>query len=266
MKILLFSLTFSFIFLFFSGSLSAFQQKKILMTILYDNYVAQEGVEADWGFSCLIEGMEKTILFDTGTKSDLFFRNVEALKVDLNSVELVVISHDHYDHTGSLVPFLKKKSDVSVYLLTSFRDVLFQEVKETGAKIVSVQGPVEICKNVHTTGEMGAQIKEQTLILDTSQGLVVITGCAHPGIVDIVKKAKQVINKDINLVFGGFHLNQTPAAQVKDIIADFRKLGVQKVGATHCTGDSAIQMFREEWGKNFVELGVGRKIFITPHE
>jgi 7,8-dihydropterin-6-yl-methyl-4-(beta-D-ribofuranosyl)aminobenzene 5'-phosphate synthase len=266
MKILFFLLTFSFLFLVFFRPSSASQQDEILVTILYDNYTVQEGLETDWGFSCLIEGTEKTILFDTGTKSDLFFRNVEALKADLDSVELVVISHDHYDHTGSLVPFLKKKSDVSVYLLTSFRDVLFQEVKQTGAKIVSIQAPVEICENVHTTGEMGDQIKEQTLILDTSQGLVVITGCAHPGIVEIVKKAKQILNKDINLVFGGFHLMQTPAAQVKEIIADFRELGVKKVGATHCTGDDAIQMFREEWGENFVELGVGRKISITLHE
>ena len=263
MKILFFSMMFSFVFLFFFGPSSASQQEKILVTILYDNYVGQEGLEADWGFSCLIEGTEKTILFDTGTKSDLFFRNVEELKADLDSVELVVISHDHYDHTGSLVPFLKKKSDVSVYLLTSFRDVLFQEVKQTGAKTVSVQDPVQICKNVHTTGEMGVQIKEQALILDTTQGLVVITGCAHPGIVGIVKKAKQVLNKDINMVFGGFHLVQTSAARIKDIIADFRELGVIKVGATHCTGDEAIQMFREVWGKNFVELGVGRKISIS---
>jgi len=263
MKILFFLLMFSFTLLFLFGSSSASQQEEILVTILYDNYAGQEELETDWGFSCLIEGTEKTILFDTGTKSDLFFRNVEALKADLDSVDLVVISHDHYDHTGSLVPFLKKKSDVSVYLLTSFRDVLFQEVRQTGAKIVSVQDPVQICLNVHTTGEMGVQIKEQALILDTSQGLVVITGCAHPGIVGIVKKAKQVLNKDINLVFGGFHLTQTPAAQIKRIIADFRELSVKKVGATHCTGDEAIQMFREEWGNNFVELGVGRKISIS---
>ena len=263
MEKLIYLLMFSVVFLFFLGPSSASQQEKIQVTILYDNYAGLEGLETDWGFSCLIEGTEKTILFDTGTNSDLFFRNVEALKADLNSVECVVISHDHGDHTGSLVPFLKKKSDVSVYLLTSFRDVLFREVQQTGAETVNVQDPVQICKNVHTTGEMGVQIKEQALILDTTQGLVVITGCAHPGIVGIVKKAKQVLNKDINMVFGGFHLVQTSAARIKDIIADFRELGVIKVGATHCTGDEAIQMFREEWGKNFVELGVGRKISIS---
>jgi 7,8-dihydropterin-6-yl-methyl-4-(beta-D-ribofuranosyl)aminobenzene 5'-phosphate synthase len=245
-----------------AGHLPANQQEEVQVTILYDNYVAQEGVEADWGFACLIEGMEKTILFDTGTKSDLFFRNAEALKADLDSVNLVVISHDHGDHTGSLIPFLKTKSDVSVYLLESFRDVLFQQVKETGAKTAAAQDPVQICKGVFTTGEMGVQIKEQSLLLDTSQGIVLITGCAHPGIVDIVKRAKEILKKDLYLVFGGFHLMQTPSAQVKEIINAFRSLGVQKVGATHCTGDEAIQMFRDEYGEKFVELGVGRKISI----
>ena len=110
---------------------------------------------------------------------------------------------------------------------------------------------------------MGVQIKEQALVLDTSQGIVVITGCAHPGIVGIVKKAKEMLSKDIDLVFGGFHLMGTPTSQIKKIIAEFRAMGVNKVGATHCTGDEAIQMFRDEWGKDFVELGAGRKIFFS---
>ena len=113
------------------------------------------------------------------------------------------------------------------------------------------------------TGEMGVQIPEQALILDTSHGIVVITGCAHPGIVDIVKKAKELMNKDIELVFGGFHLGGTPEARVREIIGRFREMGVKRVGATHCTGDEAIQMFRDEYGENFVEMGVGRKIIIA---
>lgn len=244
------------------GSLSAGSMEKIQITILYDNYIAQEGVEADWGFSCLIEGMEKKILFDTGTNGDLLLRNAKALNADLDGVELVVISHDHGDHTGGLLSFLAKKSDVSVYLLTAFRDQLFQEVKKTGAETVAVKSPIQICQGVHTTGEMGIQIKEQALLIDTSQGIVLITGCAHPGIVDIVKKAKAVLKKDIHLVFGGFHLVETPTDRIERIIAEFKDLGVRKVGATHCTGDEAIAMFKKAYGENFVALGVGRRITV----
>jgi 7,8-dihydropterin-6-yl-methyl-4-(beta-D-ribofuranosyl)aminobenzene 5'-phosphate synthase len=244
------------------GSLSTGSMEKIQITILYDNYIAQEGVEADWGFACLIEGMEKKILFDTGTNGDLLLRNAKALNADLDGVELVVISHDHGDHTGGLLPFLAKKSDVSVYLLTAFRDQLFQEVKKTSAETVAVKSPIQICQGVHTTGEMGIQIKEQALLIDTSQGIVLITGCAHPGIVDIVKKAKDVLKKDIHLVFGGFHLVETPSDRIERIIAEFKDLGVRKVGATHCTGDEAIEMFKKAYGENFVALGVGRRITV----
>jgi 7,8-dihydropterin-6-yl-methyl-4-(beta-D-ribofuranosyl)aminobenzene 5'-phosphate synthase len=244
------------------GHLAAGSKEKIQITILYDNYVAQEGLEADWGFACLIEGLGKKILFDTGTNGDLLLRNAEALKSDLDGVELVVISHDHGDHTGGLIPFLTKKSDVSVYLLTAFRDQLFQEVKKTGAETVAVREPVQIYQSVYSTGEMGIQIKEQALLIDTSQGIVLITGCAHPGIVGIVKKAKDIMNKGIHLVFGGFHLVDTTADQVERIIADFKNLGVRKVGATHCTGDEAIELFKKAYGENFVALGVGKRITV----
>ena len=109
---------------------------------------------------------------------------------------------------------------------------------------------------------MGIQIKEQALLIETSQGIILITGCAHPGIVDIVKKAKDVLKKDIYLVFGGFHLVETSANQVNRIIAEFEDLGVQKVGATHCTGDEAIELFKKAYGENFVALGVGKRITV----
>ena len=74
----------------------------IKMTILYDNYIFTEGTKSDWGFACLIEGTEKTILFDRGTKSDILWYNVEKLNADLSKVEQIVISHNHGDHTGGL--------------------------------------------------------------------------------------------------------------------------------------------------------------------
>lgn len=241
---------------------SAYEADKIKITFLYDNYLFSEGTQTDWGFSCIIKGTEKTILLDTGTKSDILFHNINFLKVNPEDVELVVISHDHGDHTGGLFSFLNKNNKVSVYFPTSFFDRYAERVKEKGAKAVRIDKPVEICKDVFLTGEMGEQIKEQSLILDTNKGLVVITGCAHPGIVSIVKRAKEILDKEIYLVLGGFHLLRKSEAEVKEIIKDFRALGVLKVGASHCTGDRAIELFKEEYGKNFVRLGTGRVIEI----
>jgi len=239
------------------------QEKPVKITIIYDNTVAVEGLESDWGFACLIEGTEKTILFDTGTKSDLFLRNIEKLKIDPKSVELILISHDHGDHTGGLLAFLEKNNDVTVYLPVSFHDKWVERIGKTGAGTTPVKEPVEVCKGVYSTGELGTSIKEQGVILDTEKGLVVITGCAHPNIVNFIKRAKEVLDKEIYLVFGGFHLMRHSDAQMNAIIKEFRKLGVTKVGATHCTGPKQINMFRKEWGKDFVELGAGRVLTLT---
>ena len=252
------------VILIFSGveKSSAHEADKIRITILYDNYLSSEGTKTDWGFSCIIEGTEKTILFDTGTKSDILFHNMNLLKKEPKAVELIVISPDHGDHTGGLYSFLDKNNRVSVYFPTSFFGKYTKKVNEKGAKALQVIKPVEVCKDVFLTGEMGIRIKEQSMILDTSKGLVVLTGCAHPGIVSIVKRAKEILDKKIYLVLGGFHLLQESEAEVKDIINAFRKLGVLKVGATHCTGDRAIELFKEAYSQNFVRLGTGKVIEI----
>lgn len=244
------------------GNAFSLQNDSITITILYDNYPFGEGLKTDWGFSCIIKGTEKTILFDTGTQSDILFHNVKSLDVNLKNVELVPLSHNHGDHTGGLFAFLKENNKVAVYVPNSFPNAFKQRVKDSGAKIVSVDEPVEICKNVHLTGEITGPVNEQALILDTSQGLVVITGCAHPGIVGMIKRAKEIVKKDVYLVFGGFHLVSKSEAEVREIIRQFKELGVQRVGATHCTGDLAIGMFKQAYEENFVQMGVGRVIQI----
>lgn len=241
---------------------SSQKRQKVSITILYDNYVFTEGLKSNWGFSCILTGTEKTILFDTGTKSKLFLENIDKLKINPKDVNAVVISHNHGDHTGGLLAFLGKNSDVSVYLPPSCPDSFIQKIKGTGAKVVIPDAPVEICKGVHLTGPMGEKIIEQSMIVDTAEGAVVITGCSHPGIVNIIRKSKSILSKEIYLVFGGFHLLRKSDEELKQIISEFRELGVKKVGPTHCSGERAIQMFRQAYGPGFVQMGVGRKLKI----
>ena len=245
------------------GKSNADDKNHIEIAILYDNYVSKEGLEADWGFSCIVKGTEKTILFDTGTKSEILFSNIEKLNLNPEDVEFIVISHNHGDHTGGLYSFLEKNNDVTVYLPVSAQDEYADRIKATEARAVFVNDPVEICHDVYLTGEMGDQIKEQSLILNTDKGCVVITGCSHPGIVDIIKRAKEILNKNVRLVFGGFHLLRKSENEIREIIHQFKELGVEKVGATHCTGDNVIEFFRKEYGENFVEMGVGKIIVLS---
>jgi 7,8-dihydropterin-6-yl-methyl-4-(beta-D-ribofuranosyl)aminobenzene 5'-phosphate synthase len=242
------------------------REKPIKITILYDNYVHAEGTKADWGYACLIEGMEKTILFDTGTKPEILMHNVRQLKVDLKDVDMVVISHGHGDHTGGLLTVLEKKPGIPVYLPGYFPAEFIERVEKAGGKVVQVKSAesVKLCENAFLTGVMGDEIEEHSLILDTGtdKGIVVITGCSHPGIAEIVKRAKEIVKKNVYIVFGGFHLMRHSKAQVKSIIREFNQMGVLKCGATHCTGDKSIQLFREAFKDNYVKIGTGKIIEI----
>jgi len=230
------------------------------LTVLYDNYPFADGCATGWGFSALIDGVGPTILFDSGEKEDVFRKNVDALKVDLSKIGLVFISHDHDDHTGGLAPVLRKKPGIPVYVAASASAEFQASVGKQGGRVVTVKEAQAIAPGVLSTGDLGSAIHEQALVLDTPRGLIVMTGCAHPGIVSIVEKAAVVGKKSVWMVLGGFHLYQTAPADVGKVIARFKELGVQRVGATHCTGDAAIAMFKKAFGQNFVELGVGRKI------
>jgi len=238
-------------------------QQDLKFTILYDNYVFKDGTKADWGFSCLIEGPEKTILFDTGTKPAILKHNIAEMKVDLNEIDVVAISHDHGDHTGGLFTVLKTNPDVSLYMPVSFASKYEEKIEEGKTRMIAVSEPMEICPGVYSTGEMGQEIKEQSLILDTPKGLVIVTGCSHQGIVNILKKAKDMMDKDIYMVFGGFHLMSNSDKQVEEIIRVFKELGVQKCGATHCTGDRQIELFKKAYGDNYVPIGTGNILRIT---
>ncbi len=229
-------------------------------TVLYDNYLHQEGTKPDWGFSCLIEGAEKTILFDTGTDPQILKHNIDALKVDLRKVDLVVLSHDHGDHVGGMPAVLAIKPEVTVYYPVSFPAEVGEKARAAGAETRTVDKPVAICEHVFVTGEMGVQIKETALVLETPGGLVVVTGCSHPGIVGILERAREIVDKPIHLVFGGFHLGDMPDAQVRKIIADFKRLGVERCGATHCTGDRPIALFKAAFGDRYVPMGTGKVI------
>jgi 7,8-dihydropterin-6-yl-methyl-4-(beta-D-ribofuranosyl)aminobenzene 5'-phosphate synthase len=233
---------------------------EMTITVVYDNNPFKEGLETAWGFGCVITGAEKTILFDTGGDGPILLKNMEKLAIDPNSIDTVVLSHIHGDHTGGLNSFLEKNPDVTVYLPKSFPKKFKDNVASCGAKIVAVEQPLKICENVHSTGQLGKWIKEQSLIIRTEAGLVVITGCAHPSIAKIVNTAKESLKDDILLVMGGFHLEWATKGKIEKIISTFRQLIVQYAGPCHGSGDKAISLFEKHFGKNYINIGAGKVI------
>ena len=232
----------------------------VTITVVYDNNAYDERLETAWGFSCLVEGLEKRILFDTGGDEGRLLRNMRALAVDPQDVDVVVISHVHGDHVGGLAGFLRETHAVTVYLPQSFPESIKDATMDAGAELVEVHGPVGICGHVTSTGELGTWLKEQSLVVETSQGLVVITGCAHPGIVDIVRRAKALVDEEVYLVLGGFHLGGTSTAEIRGIVEEFQQLGVQRVAPCHCSGDAARRLFGETYGDDFIPVGVGSRV------
>jgi len=234
----------------------------VRITYLYDNTVAVEGVKPDWGFACLIEGSGKRVLFDTGTRADVLRHNLAALKIDLAGIQALVFSHDHGDHTMG-IDAVPATAGLPVYVGAHFRlaPAVVSALERIGAKRIPVSQPTLLFPGFNLTGEMLKDgIYEQGLVLDSPDGLIVVLGCAHPGVVAMLRQVSETTKRPIHMVVGGFHLLQTPADQVKQIVADFKALGVKWAGPTHCTGDEAIRLFREGFGDHFIQGGVGTVI------
>lgn len=229
----------------------------MILTVTYNNVAFREDLKTAWGFSILIEGLDKTLLFDTGGSGSVLLNNFEKLDINPDMVETVVLSHIHGDHVGGLDDFLGENKEVSVYFPSSFPASFKGEIRGKARKIIPVKNPVKICSRMWSTGELGTSVKEQSLVIDTPKGLIVITGCAHPGVVNIVESAKKLLEKPIYLVTGGFHLMAYSEKEVSKIIRQLKDLNVKKVGPSHCTGGKTIEMFKKAWGENFVDLGCG---------
>ena len=190
------------------------------ITVIYDNETLKEGLRPDWGFACLIEseGIPR-ILFDTGTNGPLLLHNMSRLGIDPATIGIIVISHDHFDHTGGLSDILEKNKDAELYVPTSFSQNTF------GRNVTRVKESMPICDRVYTTGElMGI---EQSLVLETGTGLLLVVGCSHPGVGDIIDAASRY--GKVNGIIGGFHE-----------FRDFDRLkGLSLICPCHCTQHTA---------------------------
>jgi len=232
--------------------------------VVFDNVRYAKQLESAWGFSCIIEGMPQVILFDTGLDGNILLANMKKMGIDPRTVDAVFLSHLHGDHTGGLGIFLQQHPGVTVYLPASFPASFQKSITALGSKVRALDKPTKLFDKVYTSGELGTWIKEQSLVIDTPKGLVIVTGCAHPGVVPIVSATKNWLQKEVYLLMGGFHLDGQPLRELQRVGEELKKLGVKKVAPSHCTGEPARKLFRELWGRNFIESGVGAVIELQP--
>ena len=229
--------------------------------IVFNNEAINRKFSIGWGFSCLVDNH---ILFDTGESQEYLFDNMKIMNIDILSIDAVVISHDHWDHTGGLWEVLKKKKRLKVYACPHFSDEFKEKVRKLQGELIETDRFVEISKNIFVTGEISGvyhsqYMPEQALIAKTENGITVITGCAHPGIIKMVKKVKEKFPKEqLYLVFGGFHLMDKDKKTIEIVVKNFREMEVKKVGPTHCSGKEAEAIFEGEYKSNYIHIGAGQ--------
>jgi len=265
------------------------------------------------GISILAEttNRKKTyrVLFDTGTSGSPVLTNAELLKESLKNIDYIVISHNHYDHTGGLVDILKAAGrtipviahpeifKVSFAVDPSLRYIgpppdpeTFKEaVKNAGGLWILSRDPLKIFDGAYTTGEIKEEEKigfekevtikaykllngvltpdsvndEIGLTFVTDEGLVVLGGCSHPGIISIVKKAIKVTGiNEVRAVVGGFHLINASEERIENTVKAFKELGVKEIYTGHCTGLDAESALKRAFGNRFHKLHAGMVIDI----
>jgi len=229
----------------------------VTITVLFDNLWTDDRMQVGWGFAALVETPGHTVLFDTGADGEILLGNLRLAGKDPRAIEAVVISHAHGDHTGGLEALLSLGIHPRLFLLASFPAALREAVASHARVLEAVPGQ-EIVPGIRTTGPVGEAIPEQALILETAEGTVVLTGCAHPGVVTMTRRAQELREGPVHAVLGGFHLMDQTGAEVQAVLGAFRAMGVERAGPTHCSGLRAMTAFQEAYGERFVRMGVGR--------
>jgi 7,8-dihydropterin-6-yl-methyl-4-(beta-D-ribofuranosyl)aminobenzene 5'-phosphate synthase len=188
-----------------------------------NNRSSLNGFKTGWGFAVVIEGNGNTILFDAGWDGNLLLSNMKLAGVNPESIQKLVLSHQDWDHIGGVNHILDYNSVKKIYVPRSFSKNLKDELGRY-SDLVEVSDPLKICDGIYTTGELGTGSKvEQSLMIGTRKGMVVLTGCAHPGLENILKTAGTF--GKIFGVIGGFH-------KISDMNV-FK--GIRMVMPCHCT-------------------------------
>jgi len=270
---------------------------RVKITTLAENSATIQGTLAEHGLSMLLQLDDLWVLLDTGF-SDTAVHNAHALKIDLSRVSHIVMSHGHRDHSGGLLSVLAETGEVTVHGhvgiwkprygvpqnqkpkyagLPYVREML----ESLGATFDLSDGPVQLSPQVMTTGPvprntpfetLDARLKvrvgqgwvqdqiedDQSLLVKTPRGLVVMLGCAHSGIVNTLYRAQEVSGeKRIYAVLGGTHLKSASREQLEKTVDVLKQLDIQKIGVSHCTGMVASAVLAQEFGDRFFFNNVG---------
>ena len=264
--------------------------------------VSPYGLLGEHGFSCHIQTPAGDFLFDTGGGMTIM-NNAKLMGIDFTNLQGIMFSHGHFDHTGGLKQVLEKTGEIPIYAHPDLFSEHYSknsgkmhnigipwpqaELEKLGADFKFSATPYEVSPGLLLSGtvpriskvetgdpnllsltKLGEQITDPlgddlSLFINTDKGLVILLGCAHAGLLNIIDHAIKVTGeKKIYMVLGGTHLKFCSEEQMTATLNRLEELNIDKIGASHCTGLRGARMLAERFGERFFSASVGIEITI----
>jgi 7,8-dihydropterin-6-yl-methyl-4-(beta-D-ribofuranosyl)aminobenzene 5'-phosphate synthase len=271
----------------------------VRITTLSEN-TAQLGFLGEWGLSILVETESRKVLLDTGLSTSVVY-NADLMGIDFSTIDAIVLSHAHGDHTGGLRNVLMRvRKQVQVIAhpdiwipkyvvygeLSRYAGIPYvkEDLESLGASFYLTRKPFEISDDIMTTGEIEMTTDYETIddrlfvkkgnkmipdpladdlaiVVRTTEGLILITGCAHRGIVNTVRQVQKLTQGEyIHTIMGGTHLMVASPERIEKTANELKGLGLQRLGVSHCTGFSASAALAKEFSEVFFPNNAGTQI------